>query len=482
MILAISQLDDESYGRLRDWVQQESGLYFPDKKRRDLEIAVHKALQAAPEPFNTPTTYCHFLCHDQTPMAQQERRRLLNLLAVKETHFFRDKAQFEALAKDVLPALIAHKRQLATAVAPHLPPQLRIWSAGCATGEETYSLAILLHQLIPDIDQWRIFILGTDLNEQWLSQAKAGSYADWSFRESDAKQIRRHYFDQTDNGYQLHDHIRQMVTFAQHNLVTDPFPDITNNSTNMDLILCRNVTIYFATETTCQVVQQFYDCLVDGGWLVVGHAEPSLQMYKAFTGHILQGTLLYQKPKQRPFARLTTVSPTPSTADTLYEEARQMLHHGRADDAITHLQHIPPHQHDANICCLLAQAHADLGQWQQARTYCQQAIALDPLLAEVYYVLAMIEEHEGYLEPAIENWRKVVYLDNQRPLAYFNLAMLYKKSSQTALACRALKTFIQQAQNWPTHPNLSTIDYTHPQELSQTAQQLLQKWQQEIKK
>lgn len=485
MSLVISDLDDETYGRLRDLVQTHSGLYFPDKKRRDLEIALTKALKEAPEPFNTPNHYCHFLCHTpQTPLAQAELRRFINLLAIKETHFFRDKAQFDALTLDVLPALIAHKRQIATAVNPQSPPQLRIWSAGCATGEEAYSIAMLLRELIPDIDGWRILILATDINDDWLQQAKTAVYADWSFRENQAQQWRARYFDITAVGYQLQPHIRQMVTFAQHNLIRDPFPDIGNNTTSMDLIICRNVTIYFAAESTRQLVHQFYDCLVDGGWLVVGHSEPSLSTYKAFTGHILQGTLLYQKPKQRPSPLLTAPPVCPTVVDptVALEQAQQLLHNGRTEAAIDQLQAIPhPHQ-NAQIYCLLAQAYADLGQWQQARTACQQAIDLDPLRAEVYYVLAMIEEHEGYLEPAIENWRKVLYLDNQRPLAYFNLAMLYKKSSQTALACRALKTFIQQTENWPTHPNLPTIDYTHPQQLSQTAQQLLQKWQLESRK
>jgi chemotaxis protein methyltransferase CheR len=242
-------------------------------------------------------SYYHFLKGGATALARAEMERLINFLTIGETHFFRDSAQFEALATQILPQLIACKRAAAAATGTNPPgvPQLRLWSAGCATGEEAYSLAILLHELIPDIKDWRILILATDINQDSLNRAQQASYSNWSFREPRAKTCRALYFTPQGKFYHLHDHIRQMVTFAPLNLIEDNFPAFANDTTAMDLIICRNVTIYFTGETTNRLIHKFYQALVEGGWLVVGHAELSLATYRAFQARPFPHTVLYQK-------------------------------------------------------------------------------------------------------------------------------------------------------------------------------------------
>ncbi|MBI1878914.1 MAG: hypothetical protein HYR94_11975, partial [Chloroflexi bacterium] len=239
------------YSRFRDLVLERSGLHFPEKKWTDLEIGLSKAMHSLPgavvEALGSLDLdiYYRFLKEAATPLAQAEMERLINLLTIGETHFFRDSAQFDALATQVLPDLIARKRAAAAAVGSNPPgiPQLRLWSAGCATGEEPYSLAILLHQLIPDINNWRILILATDINQDSLTRARQSLYSNWSFRETRAKTTRSLYFTAQGKRYQLRDDIRQMVTFAPLNLIEDNFPAVHNNTMSMDLILCRNVTI-----------------------------------------------------------------------------------------------------------------------------------------------------------------------------------------------------------------------------------------------
>ncbi len=491
-------LEDDVYWRFRDLVQAHSGLSFPEKKRRDLELALDKALQDAPKGIHDPDAYYRYLRYDATPAARRERARFINLLTVGETHLFRDSAQFDALATQVLPALIARKREMVAKLGTAVNPQLRIWSAGCSTGEEPYSLAILLRELIPDIAQWRILILATDINEESLKQAQQAIYSDWSFRESRAKVVRPLYFAPCGSGYQLHDDLRRMVTFAPHNLIDDDFPAVINNTVFMDLIICRNVTIYFEPMTTRRIVNQFYQALVEGGWLVVGHAEPSVEIYKEFTGHMIQGALLYQKLTARPAVKPPLTRPPapakpavkpprrtdllpplplhspPTTNGSGYEEARQLLSHGRVEPAITLLEdYVAANTQFAAAHCLLARAYADLGQWHQARAWCQKAMTVDPLLPEVYYILAMIEEHEGQLELAISNLKKVVYLDQERPLAYFNLAILYKKRSQADLAQRALKAVINRIQAWPADKIIPDSGHTSGRRLAEAARQLL---------
>ena len=184
------------YLRFRELVLSRSGLNFSKKKRIDLELGLRKALQEAPDGILDLNAYYTYLTQPSSPQARAEMDRLIDLLTIGETHFFRDAAQFDALALKVLPALITRKRAEANAVGLKPPgvPQLRLWSAGAGSGEEAYSLAILLRELIPDIDRWRILILATDINHEALDRAYKATYSDRSFREMRAKAMQYFHF------------------------------------------------------------------------------------------------------------------------------------------------------------------------------------------------------------------------------------------------------------------------------------------------
>jgi chemotaxis protein methyltransferase CheR len=300
VITATHRLANDDYLRFRDLILDRSGLHFPEQKRNDFEIGLLKAWASAPDYLVDINAYYHFLQEAATPIAKAEIARLINHLTVGETRFFRNEAQFDALKNHILPELIWCKRVLASSSGSYRPDalQLRFWSAGCATGEEPYSLAMLLRQLIPDIDQWHILIWATDINENFLTQARRGVYPNWSFREPNALAMRSQYFTRREKYYQLQDNIRQMVTFARHNLITD-MPVVSGHEPHsFDLIICRNVTIYFDNETTRQVIDKFYNALTDGGWLAVGHSEPSLIMHRRFQAKTFPQALFYQKCNQ----------------------------------------------------------------------------------------------------------------------------------------------------------------------------------------
>jgi len=501
-----SKLGYGDFLRFRDLVLERSGLYFPERKRVSLEVGLFKALAASAlfiskGEYNLDDYY-HLLQDKNNPSGKAELERLIHTLTIGETHFFRDEAQFNALATHVLPELIARKRAAAAAVGPAIRPQLRIWSAGCATGEEPYSIAILLNELLPDIDQWHILILATDINQESLVRARRAQYSDWSFREARAKTLRLSYFSRnpTTNSrlgagpYQLRDDIRHMVTFASLNLTDDDYPAIHNNTVSMDLILCRNVTIYFTETTTRQVVERFHKALVEGGWLAVGHAEPSLTVYRAFQVHTLPSTVLYQKtnqpqpcpddwewpdsPKQLerqqsldtrvqnepalPFnlqdllvipngkSPSAAVISCPPTQVDHYELARAQLDKGYIKEAIETLQSKLTEEPDfAPAYCLLGRAYANMGRWDEAQHWCQSALERDRLLPEAYYVLGLVYQHADNPELAIDMLKKAIYLDRQSPLPHFNLAMLYKKLGQLKNAQRTFQNAINTLRKWP---------------------------------
>ena len=215
-------------------------------------------------------------------------QRIVHTITVGETYFFRNKPQFDALRSHVLPGLIDARRQSGN-------KHLRLWSAGSATGEEPYSLAILLRELLPDIETWSISILATDINEEYLAQARRGIFRPRSFRSETPAGLREAWFTDELEGVRLKPAVRNMVIFKSLNLVSDVYPAMDNNTTYMDLILCRNVTIYFDRETTRQIAMRFQQALNPGGWLVVGHSEPQAELYQGFISRNFTDTVLYQK-------------------------------------------------------------------------------------------------------------------------------------------------------------------------------------------
>ena len=204
-----------------------------------------------------------------------------------ETFFFRDRGQFTLLKEQILPALIQRRQTGRT---------LRIWSAGCSTGEEAYSLAILVDQLLPERQDWDISILATDINVRSLQHAQEGMYGQWAFRKVDTELLQR-YFTKKESQRVLKDSIRKMVTFRQCNLVADTFPSLTLGIHDLDLILCRNVFLYFHAEAIGQVMNKMAESLVSDGFVLTGHGELPAQAVGALHAKIYPDSVIYQRPQ-----------------------------------------------------------------------------------------------------------------------------------------------------------------------------------------
>jgi chemotaxis protein methyltransferase CheR len=425
---------------------ERCGLHFSESRQPELELGVRHAFAAST---CTDLDSYYQLLRDPVGGAL-DMDRLVNAVTVSETHFFRDTAQFDALYNHVLPQVIERRRSLRT---------LRVWSAGCASGEEPYSIAMLLRELLPDVDQWAITILATDVNTESLDRARRAVYGEWAFREERAKQWRAHFFAPHGNRYQLVPQVRRMVTFARLNLAEPSYPAYETNTMLMDLILCRNVTIYFGEAVTCQVAERLYSALTDGGWLVVGHSEPSLTTYRRFQVRNFPGAVLYQRVTE-PAAALpapwpaVVAAPNPPAADTpaplLVESdspkganpvgrAQELLEYGHSEQARDLLlEQVRRQPDDPPACALLGQAYANLGDWAEAESWCRQALRVDKLSIDAYYTLALVLQHEGLLGAAVETMKKVVYLDRNHVLGHYGLANLYRDSGQLPQARKSL--------------------------------------------
>jgi chemotaxis protein methyltransferase CheR len=289
-------LDDKNYLRFCELIQARTGIRVGESRRR---VLAHTLKESA-ESVECADLDQLFLCLREARTDSEVWNDLIRKVTIGETYFFRDPDTIEALRCHILPSLMArHQTDRA----------LRLWSAGCATGEEPYTLAILLRQILSDIDQWKILILATDINRQALKHAAACRYRDWSFRET-APAVRSTYFTHDGNTYTLAPTVREMVTLAYHNLAEDNYPSPTSQTSNLDLILCRNVTIYLPMSLIQDIANRFYQCLSDGGWLIVGPSETHLEIYRQFRTLNFNGATAYQKISDPPLSpSLRTTAP-----------------------------------------------------------------------------------------------------------------------------------------------------------------------------
>lgn len=482
-----SGLSQRDYLRFQALVQERSGLHFSERRALDLASGVLRGMAEAGQ--TSLDDYYRLLSDGSAPAGRAACEQLVNLLTVGETHFFRDESQFAVLEQHILPALIARNAGAG-------PRRLRIWSAGCASGEEPYSLAILLTMLLDDIDDWDITLLATDINSAVLQRAQQAQYGEWSFREERAQLLRGRYFTQGPGPrpgagprYALREDVRRRVSFAALNLVEDAYPALYNNTVAMDLVLCRNVMIYFQDPTTRRVLTRLCDCLVDDGWLVLGHADPAPNaLHPQLQVRVIGGAVVYQKavtpagapeivvwtgpaaaaapPAQAPVApaapTLPVVPTTPAwpfppqaippeaPAPDLAAEVATLLANGQALAAIEKLEaHLVQNPDDAVALGRLGEAYANMARWRRARDACERAIERDPLQLGAHFVLGMVLEHSGDEAGALESFKRVVYLDRGHVLAHMALAGLHQRAGRADAAARSLRNVVRLLEALP---------------------------------
>ncbi|MFZ2855878.1 MAG: protein-glutamate O-methyltransferase CheR, partial [Rhodocyclaceae bacterium] len=259
------------------------GLHFPPPRWPDLLRGLERAAREFAQP--GPEACMRWLL--ATPLQQRQIEILASHLTVGETYFYREPALFAALEQQILPPLIAARRAGSRS--------LRLWSAGCCTGEEAYTLAILLHRLLPDLDQWRISILATDINPRFLAQAQSGTYREWSFRNTPAW-FKERYFTPGENGsYRLLPAIRRLVRFAYLNLVDDVYPTLESDTNGIDLVLCRNVLMYFEAQGIRAVLHKLRRALTPDGWLVLSATESGSVPLPGFAAVTWRDATAYRK-------------------------------------------------------------------------------------------------------------------------------------------------------------------------------------------
>ena len=276
-------MSDEEFQLLRDCVYGHCGIYFDD----DSKYLLEKRLARRVTTLNLASfhDYYHYLKYNRKK--DQELMDIMDILTTNETYFFRESFQLKAFTDEIIPELIKAK----SSTGNH---SLRIWSAGCSTGEEAYTIAMLLHG-IRELRGWNIEIIGTDISQRVLQHARQAVYGKSSFRATDEEYVRQFFVKQED-GLKVCDEIRNLVTISHLNLFD------TNRMVmlgKMDLIFCRNVIIYFDLAAKKRVVESYFNSLCDGGYLLLGHSESLMNITTLFTLRHFKNDMIYQKPDRR---------------------------------------------------------------------------------------------------------------------------------------------------------------------------------------
>lgn len=393
-------------GRLSDLLAAHTGLHFPANRWDDLE----RGIAAAAPAFGMADAASCAQRLLGAPLTHREIEILASCLTVGETYFFREQASFDAVERHVLPALLRRHEGAA--------PRLRLWSAGCCTGEEPYSIAMLLDRLVPETGAWRAKLLATDINPAFLRKAAEGEYSEWSFRTT-PDWIRERYFQPQRGGrFKLDKRICKQVTFAYLNLADDSYPSLTNNTNAMDVIFCRNVLMYFSVERARTVIDNFYRALVDGGWLIVSPTETSSALFSRFTTVEFDGAILYRKDASASAPRLTEVAaPAPAV------EALPEVLPAASQPAAAGNDSAPIPAERAQLICK-ARDCANQGRLDEAAVWCSRAIAADKLNPAHHYLMALIEQEQGQGDAAAQSLARALYIDPHFVLAHYALGNL----------------------------------------------------------
>ncbi len=273
------EMDDEEFLLIRDIIHDNYGLYFDPSSKYLLEKRLSRRLST--HQLTTFADYYLFLKYDGHK--GEEFSAVIDLLTTNETYFFREGYQLKAFTDEIVPEIVNRKKE----------KTLRIWSAGCSTGEEPYTIAILLLELMGKglLKGWNIEILGSDISQRVLGVARKGVYGPSSFRETDERYLS--FFEDEDGKKKARDDVKKLVTITHLNLLDSNKISLLKT---MDVIFCRNVIIYFDIKAKKKVIQGFYDKLDNNGYLLLGHSESLMNISTLFDLKHLKNDMVYQKP------------------------------------------------------------------------------------------------------------------------------------------------------------------------------------------
>lgn len=428
---AIDVVSDPFYPRLKTSVIGSTGMVFYADKDEDLARIINVRLKALD--ITSCSRYLEILADPAD--GRRELDELVAELTIGETYFFRHKEQFDALQEVVLPDVIRRNQD---------SRQIRIWSAGCSIGAEPYTIAIMLgREFRTRLAGWTVDIVGTDINKRFLAFARRARFKEWAMRAMPQAQ-REECFIRHDREWELKPAYRDLVHFQYHNLVENPFPSLIDNLCAFDIILCRNVTIYFDRETVRRLVGQFRETLVEGGWLLAGHSESDMDIFRRYRLVTVPGAVVYQKSGEGE-AEPSSPEPLPvpdidAEEETGFPEPAPPPPPEIATDPVPGEAVPPALDGDYQEEMRRVRRLADLGQWWEAVGRCEAMLDYRQNDPGVHLFYALVLEQMGKQAAAEQALRRAVFLDRGFVLAHYHLGLFLLARRDLAGSAKSFKT------------------------------------------
>jgi len=439
-------LSEPTLTGLMNYIESTLGLHLPVNKWNDLEralLSVYRELG-----YKDIGSLAERIIKNE--LTRPELESLAAALTVGETYFFREVNSLKAFEYSILPELVKKGEMHGK--------RLRIWSAGCATGEEPYTIAMIIKNNIPVIEDWDITILATDINIKFIQKALTGVYTKWSFRDLPQWIINKYFIQKNGNLFEINAGIKKMVTFNYLNLMENNYPSILNDTNAMNVIFCRNVLMYFSEDNIKKVVRKFNSSLEEGGYLIVSQTELSEFYFTDFRTFPSTGAILYKKDSSRkteseniapvrPAAFISmngTVKETDAGQSSESEHAmhldksapvkselktpmvdtpetiKKMYDSGEYDEAAASLLKIISDGYgNSGTLALLARVYANMGMLGEAEKFCIEAVNLDNMNHSYQFLLASIYIETGNTEGALSALRRAIYMNPEFIMAYY---------------------------------------------------------------
>jgi chemotaxis protein methyltransferase CheR len=451
---------EASFAMIKQAVIDRTGHHYYADKDNLLQDRLYRRLDATG--CRGLPDYLSLLNHPAAGAA--EWRELEAEVTIGETFFFRHAEQFLALQAVILPAIIAQNAAVR---------RLRIWSAGCAVGAEPYSIAILLERLLGDaLPDWSVDILGSDISHRFLEKARTGCFGNWTLRGMPDEERARN-FDPTEDPKQwrIAERHRRHVRFLQHNLLSLLDDARSADWAGFDLILCRNVLIYFSQDRIVPMMSALGRCLSPKGWLMVGYSDAIAGLPPDLVIAELPGTVAFRPPGCAP-ARLTVAGlapPSPSPPPVPDGDARSVPR-PRTPPAVeprrlppapaSVTEEPPPARSVAPIRAL-----ADAGRLKEAAQACAEAIEADPLDARLHFYDGVIAQAAGRRTHAEAALRRALYLEGSMVMAHYHLGLLLLDGATPEAGRRAMAQAVKLCEGLPGSAVLPESDGLTPRDL-----------------
>lgn len=463
-------LPEELRMRFNSHIASRTGLYFKGYDMADLDGAITGRMASCG--MDSALSYYTYLT--MSDKKEDELRELLNRLTVNHTYFFRNEAHFKALRDKVLPELLQRKRA-GSHGRGNDRPAIRVWSAGCSTGEEPYSIAMTIRDAVPDIENWDISIIATDASTEALEKAKRGLFTKNSVKNISRETLEKYFTrDESKTGTILHrinNDIKNMVSFSFHNLMEDPFPS------DIDIIFCRNVVIYFEFQTTVDIMNRFHSSLSEDGYMFIGYSESLYFMQNKFSMVVYDDAIYYIRTDPDTDTTKNRQELIPSRQKTINEILEEisrsellaeleeenkkaaelpkqveevliqamksfyMKDYNRAMALAEQAASLDRHSVDPHY--LAAEINVNRGRLTEAKANISHVLKLNSLFAPAHYLLGCILIEEQKPQKAKESLKRAIYIDKDFPLAHFYLAHLYKNEGENTPAIREYRNTIK---------------------------------------